>query len=64
MSENEYNYPMVYLYEEGILGSLMSYGAYTSNIRYELDGVTYNVAMLNEDFEIIQGLDLGIEDYE
>lgn len=64
MSEDEYNFPMVYLYEEGILGSLISYGAYTSNIRYELNGITYDVTLLNDDFEIIQELDLGIEDYE
>jgi hypothetical protein len=64
MSENEYNYPMVYLYEEGILGSLISYGAYTSSIRYEINGIVYDVVLFNEDFEIVQELDLGIEDYE
>lgn len=64
MSENDINYPMVYLYEEGILGNLLSYGAYMSKIGYELNGICHEVMMLNEDFEVIHELDFGIEDYE
>lgn len=64
MSENNFNYPMVYLYEEGILGSLIKYGAYSSTVRYDIDGILYEIVLLNEDFEIVQELDLGIEDYE
>lgn len=58
------NYPMVYLYEMGILGELVQYNAHASVIRYSMDGIGHETLMLNEDFEIIQELDLGIDYYE
>ena len=71
MAENMYhekkendNYPLIYLYDVGILGELIRYNAHASIVRYFLDGLKYETIMLNEDFEIIQELDLGIEEYE
>lgn len=58
------NYPMVYLYDIGILGELIRYNAHASIVRYYLDGLEHETAMLNEDFEIIQEIGLGIDDYE
>lgn len=58
------NYPMIYLYDFGILGELIRYNAHASLVRYKMDGVGHETVMLNEDFEIIQEIDLGIEDYE
>lgn len=58
------NYPMIYLYDFGILGELIRYNAHASIVRYEMDGIEYEVAMLNDDFEIIQELDLGLDEYE
>lgn len=61
--QDDVNYPIVYLYEIGILGQLLQYNAHMSLIRYELDGIRSEVLVLNEDFEIIQQIDLGL-DYE
>lgn len=58
------NYPMIYLYDYGILGELIKYNAYASTVSYQMEGIRYETTMLNEDFEIIQELGLGIDDYE
>lgn len=58
------NYPMIYLWDYGILGELIRYNAHASIVRFKLDGILHETPMLNEDFEIIQELGLGIDDYE
>jgi hypothetical protein len=55
---------MIYLYDYGILGELIKYNTYASTVAYQMDGIRYEIIMLNEDFEIIQELGLGIDDYE
>ena len=62
--EKNVNYPLVYLYDLGILGHLIQYNAHASKVGYELDGIGYETVMLNEDFEIIQEMNLGLDDYE
>jgi len=70
MAENTFqgsgnvNYPMIYLYDIGILGELIQYNAHASKVRYFVDGIKSEIVILNEDFEIIQELDLGIDYYE
>lgn len=61
---NDVNYPMVYLYDQGILGYLIQYNAHASKVGYDLDGIGYETVMLNEDFEIIQEMGFGLDDYE
>ena len=58
------NYPMVYLYDYGILGLLLKYNAHASLVKYELDGIDYESLMLNEDFEIVEELGIGLDDYD
>jgi hypothetical protein len=62
--EENVNYPMIYLYDIGILGNLIQYNAHASVVSYSMDGIITETVMLNEDFEIIQELDLGIDEYE
>jgi len=55
---------MVYLYDHGILGSLIKFNAHVSLIKYELDGIECETLMLNEDFEIVEELGIGLDDYD
>jgi len=61
--EKNVNYPMIYLYDQGILGELIQYNAHASIVYYKMDGLEYETIMLNEDFEIIQEMDIGLDDY-
>lgn len=58
------NNPMIYLYDYGILGELVKYNAHASTVRYEIDGVLHETMMLNEDFEIVEELEIGLDDYD
>lgn len=60
----EVNYPLIYLYDLGILGELIRYNAHASMVAYSLEGMRHETIMLNEDFEIVQELDLGLDYYE
>ena len=62
--EKNVSYPMIYLYDQGILGYLIQYNAHASKIGYDLDGINYETIILNEDFEIIQEVGFGLDDYE
>jgi hypothetical protein len=55
---------MIYLYELGILGELIRYNAHASVVRYTMDGIQHESIILNDDFEIIQEIGLGLDDYE
>lgn len=57
------NRPMVYLYEQGVLGELISYNAHASTVGYSINGTYCEVMILNEDFEIIEEMGLGLDDY-
>jgi hypothetical protein len=52
---------MIYLYEIGILGELIQFNAHASKVRYAIDGIEYETTILNEDFEIVQEINLGLE---
>lgn len=55
---------MVYVYDEGVLGELIKYNAHASLIRYKIYGITYEILIFNEDFEIIEELRIGLDDYD
>jgi len=55
---------MVYLYDYGILGLLLKYNAHASLVKYELDGIDHETLILNEDFEIVEELGIGLDDYD
>lgn len=57
------NNPMVYLYDQGVLGQLISYNAHASLVKYQINGIEYETMVLNDDFEIVEELDMGLDDY-
>lgn len=56
----ENNYPLVHITHEDVIGQLIQFGAYASTVRYEIRGIEFEAILLNEDFIIIQELDLGM----
>lgn len=42
-------YPVVYLQDEQVFGTIISYGAYVSRVHYIKDGTSYEVFVENED---------------
>ena len=63
LEKEEGNYPIIYLYDEGILGKLLQYNAHTSLVSYVIEGIEYEIMTMNDNFEIIQEIDLGLDDY-
>lgn len=62
MTKQNYNYTIVYIPDERVYGEALSIGAYASKIKYTKDGFEYNLVLLNEDFEIIE--QVNIEEIE
>ena len=56
----ENNYPLVHITHENVVGSLIKFGAHASTVRYEMKGIEFEAILLNEEFTIIQEMDLGI----
>jgi len=56
----ESNYPLVHITHEDVFGVLIKFGAYASTVRYEMMGIEFETTLLNEEFTIVQELDLGI----
>lgn len=59
VSEETFNYSIIYIPDERVYGEIISYGTYASKIRYSRDGIEYQILMLNEDFEIIEEVHIG-----
>jgi hypothetical protein len=53
--------PIVYVYipDEGLNGFLIKEGAYASTVQYFDNGVGYVVEMLNEDFVVVDEINIG-----
>ena len=47
----------IYIPDEDIYRYIVTRGAYGSLVRYSLDGIEYEVMMLNEDFVIVQEIE-------
>lgn len=54
----------VYIVDEQVHGIVLSMGAHASRVKYEKDGISYDVLMLNEDLLFIEELSIGIEEEE
>lgn len=55
---------IVFLLDEKVYGYLINQGAYISKVRYEDNGVLYEVFVENDDFEIIEDIQIEIEEEE
>jgi hypothetical protein len=53
--------PVVEL-DDGTIGVVKSFGAYTSTVVYFKDGLRFEVLMPNEDFTIINYINIGYEE--
>lgn len=42
-------YPIVFLQDEQVFGTIVSYGAHVSKVKYVKDGISYEVWVENED---------------
>lgn len=56
------NYGIVFIHDEKVYGEILSFGSYASKVRYSKNGIQYEVTMLNEDFEIIEEVNIEIEE--
>lgn len=62
VKRQNYRYTVVYLYDEKVYGEIVSEGIYASLVHYIKDGFEYKVTLLNEDFEIVE--QVNIEEIE
>jgi hypothetical protein len=64
VKKQNFNYIIVYIPDEKVYGEIVSFGSYASKVRYTKDGFEYNLVLLNEDFEIIEQVNIEeIEEY-
>jgi hypothetical protein len=62
--ENNLRYAVIYIPDEDTYGELLSFGYIASTVSYVKDGMSHEVIMLNEDFEIIEEINIEeIEEY-
>lgn len=62
MQRRNLNYTIVYLPEEEVYGEVLSFGSYASTVHYISEGFEYEVVLLNEDFDIVE--QINIEEIE
>ena len=56
------NDTIVYIQDEEVYGEVLSFGTYVSTVHYLKDGFEYKLLMLNEDFEVVE--QINIEEIE
>jgi hypothetical protein len=54
----------VYIIDEKVHGVVSSLGAHASRVKYEKDGIHYDVLILNEDLLFVDEFSIGIEEEE
>ena len=62
VKRQNFNYTIVYLPDEKVYGEVISLGTYASKVHYIKDGFEYESIILNEDFEILE--QINIEEIE
>jgi len=62
VKKQNYNYTIVYIPDEKVYGEVLSLGTYASKVHFNKDGFEYVVVLLNEDFEIVE--QINIEEIE
>jgi hypothetical protein len=65
VKKRQISYAIVYIPHENVYGEVVKYGSYASLIYYMKDGFAFESFLLNEDFEIIEEINIEeIEEYE
>lgn len=62
VKKQNFNYIIVYIPDEKVYGEIVSLGTYASKVHYVKDGFEYESIFLNEDFEIVE--QVNIEEIE
>jgi hypothetical protein len=62
VKKRNFNYTIVYIPDEKVYGEAVSLGTYASKVHFVKDGFEYELVLLNEDFEIIE--QVNIEEIE
>ena len=64
MEKRNLNYTIVYLLDEDVVAEVISLGTYASKVHYTKGGFDHEIIVLNEDFEIIEQVNIEeIEEY-
>lgn len=58
-NDHEETLEYVYIPEEGIYGTVVRYGAYSSLIEYYEDGIGYKVEVPNDEYRVVYELGVG-----
>ena len=58
MKRQDYNYILIYIHDEEVYGEVLSLGTYASKVHFIKDGFEYETILLNDDFEIIEQVNI------
>lgn len=64
MTDKSIKYFYVYIVDEKVYGTVVSMGAHASRVKYDKDGISYDIIMLNEDLLFLEEIALGLEEEE
>lgn len=64
MASRSIHHFIVYIPDEKCYGMVQSMGAFASTVRYNKDGIEYEVFMLNEDLVFLEDVSIGLEEEE
>ena len=53
------NYTIVYITDEKVYGEVLSLGTYVSRVHFIKDGFEHDVYLLNEDFVIVEQVNIA-----
>lgn len=64
MTDKSIKHFYVYIIDEKVYGIVNNLGAHASLVKYEKDGISYEVFILNEDLLFVDDLSIGLEEEE
>jgi hypothetical protein len=59
MSNEEKTIEYVYIPDEGVYGTIINYGAWTSLVEYYDDGIKYTIDIPNDEYIVIDEIGIG-----
>jgi hypothetical protein len=54
----------VYIVDEEVHGTVVSMGAHASRVKYEKEGISYDIMILNEDLLFLEEISFGADEEE
>jgi len=62
VKKQNFNYTIIYIPDEKVYGEVLFFGTYASKVHFVKDGFEYETILLNEDFDILE--QINIEEIE